>query len=925
MWIVWNAKEQQVMIATTLLTAPAVRPTVRPRQRGIDVFFAPQTIAVIGATDTAGGLAHTLLWNLVSHPFGGMIFPIDPQRTHVLGIQTYPTIADVPEPIDLAIVASPAPTVPAIIGQCVDAGVRGAIVLSAGFKETGPAGVELERQVLEAARRGDMRLIGPNSLGLMRPPSGLNATCASAMAQPGQVALLSQSGALGTAILDWSLRDQVGFSAFVSVGSMLDVGWGDLIDYLGDDPRTQSIVIYMESIGDARSFLSAARAVARTKPIIVLKAGRTTAAAKAAASHTGALVGSDAVLAAAFRRCGVLRVNTIAELFDMAEVLAKRPRSQGSRLAILTNAGGPGVLATDALVAYGGQLAELAPTTMDALNQVLPAQWSHGNPIDILGDADPARYARAAQIIAQDQHSDGMLVILTPQTMTDPTQTAEQITQAAQRSSKPLLASWMGGAAVAAGEAILNRASIPTFAYPDVAAHTFQYIWRYSENLRSLYETPQHPVDEEWGAPDRALAKQLIDAARSAGRTLLTEVESKQLLAAYAIPIVETQVARSEAEAVRCANAIGYPVVLKLWSETITYKTDVGGVCLNLRNAAAVRQAYRAIKRAIRDQVGAEHVLGVTVQRMVASTGYELIFGSSLDPHFGPVLLFGAGGRDVEISQDRALALPPLTTTLARRMMEGTRIYTALKGARGRGPVDMEALEQLLVRFSQLVVEQPWIKEIDINPLLASAEGLIALDARVVLHDPEVDEDALPAPAIRPYPTQYVAPWTLRDGTLVTIRPIRPEDEPLLSAFHQTLSEHSVYLRYFGPKALHQRAAHEQLTRVCFIDYDRELALVADHIDPASGRHEIIAVGQLIKLHDPSTAEFALIVGDRYQRCGLGAELLGRLLRIGREEQIDRVVGEILPDNMGMKQLCKRLGFRLKCSLTGPVLAELDL
>ncbi|HET9221124.1 MAG TPA: CoA-binding protein [Roseiflexaceae bacterium] len=550
-----------LMITTSppLVAAPQARPG--SRRHGLDVFFTPETVAVIGASDTPGSVGRILLWNLVSHPFGGMIFPINPTRGSVLGIEAYPTIADVPEPIDLAIVATPAPTVPAIISQCADAGVRGAIVLSAGFKETGSAGAELERQVLEAARRSTMRLIGPNCLGLIRPPSGLNACCASAMVQPGHVAFLSQSGALGSAILDWGSGDHVGFSAFVSVGSMLDVGWGDLIDYLGDDPHTHSIVIYMESIGDARSFLSAARAVARTKPIIVLKAGRTSAAAKAAASHTGVLVGSDAVLDAAFRRCGVLRVNTIAELFDMAEVLAKRPRSQGSRLAIVTNAGGPGVLATDALVADGGQLAELAPAAIEALDQVLPGDWSHGNPVDILGDADPQRYAKAVDIAVADPNSDGVLVILTPQAMADPTQTAEQITQVAQHSSKPLLASWMGGAAVVAGEAALNQANIPTFAYPDMAVHAFQYIWRYSENLRSLYETPQHPVDEEWGAPDRALAEQLIRVARSVGRTLLTEVESKQLLAAYTIPIVEAQVARSEVDAVRCANAIGYPVL----------------------------------------------------------------------------------------------------------------------------------------------------------------------------------------------------------------------------------------------------------------------------------------------------------------------------------------------------------------------------
>jgi acetyltransferase len=895
------------------------------RRRELDLFFVPETVAVVGASDTPGSLGRTVLWNLVSHPFGGMVFPINPNRGSVLGIQAYPLIADVPEPVDLAIVVAPAPTVPAIINQCADAGVRAAIVLSAGFREAGPDGVALERQVLEAARRGQMRLLGPNSLGLMRPLSGLNATCSNAMAQPGHVAVLSQSGALGTAILDWSLREQVGFSAFISVGSMLDVGWGELIDYLGDDPQTTSIVISMESIGDARSFLSAARAVARSKPIIVLKSGRTAAAARAAAAHTGGLVGDDAVVDTAFRRCGVLRVDTIEELFDTAEVLAKQPRPHGPRLAIVTNAGGPGVLATDALVAGGGQLAELAPSTIESLNQVLPAHWSHGNPIDILGDADPARYTRVVEIVAADPNSDGLLVILTPQAMTDPTRTAEQIAQVAQHSGKPLLVSWMGGAAVAEGEALLNRVNIPTFAYPDTATHAFQAMWRYNEGLHSLYETPEHSVDEEWGAPDHAQVTQLIEAARASGRTTLGEVESKQILAAYSIPSVETRIARSAAEAVRCANAIGYPVVLKLWSETITHKSEVGGVWLSLSSATAVRQAYRAIKAAVGARVGVEQFLGVTVQPMIASSGYELIVSSSLDEDFGPVLLFGAGGQSAEVFQDQALGLPPLTTTLARRVMEQTRIYGALTGVRGRAPIDLAALEQLLVRFSQLIVEQPWIKEIEINPLHASAEGLVALDARVVLYDATVAEASLPKLAIRPYPAQYVAPWTLRDGTPATIRPIRPEDEPLLSAFHQSLSEQSIYLRYFGPKALSQRTAHEQLTRVCFIDYDREIALVAEHKNPETGAHEIIAVGQLIKLHRTNAAEVALLISDRYQRRGLGTELLCRLLEVARNEQLDRVVGQILPDNIGMKRLFQRLGFKLRYTLDNPVMVELEL
>jgi len=899
---------------------------LRPSPESLDVFFAPERVAVIGATENAGSVGRTVLWNLIRSPFGGTVFPINPKRSNVLGIKAYPKIADVPEQVDLAVIITPAPSVPAVIGECVGAGVKAAIVISAGFKESGAAGEALERQVLEQARQGQMRIIGPNCLGVMSPLTGLNATFASAMARPGNVGFISQSGALCTAILDWSFSEHVGFSAFVSVGSMLDVGWGDLIYYLGDNPRTKSIVIYMESIGNARSFLSAAREVALTKPIIVIKAGRTEAAAKAAASHTGALAGSDEVLDAAFRRSGVLRVASIADLFYMAEVLAKQPRPKGPRLTILTNAGGPGVLATDALVTGGGELADLSDETTAALNQLLPPHWSHNNPIDILGDAGPERYAKAVEIAAKDPHSDGLLVILTPQAMTDPTQTAEQLKTYARLQGKPILASWMGGAEVAAGEAILNRADIPTFSYPDTAARAFNYMWRYSYNLRGLYETPSLLTGPDQGAPDRALAEEIIQNARRSGRTLLTEFESKQVLAAYGIRTVETRLATSVETAVKFADEIGYPVVLKLFSETITHKTDVGGVELNLSDAASVRRAYRVIEAAVRERAGAEHFLGVTVQPMIKLDGYELIIGSSLDAQFGPVLLFGSGGQLVEVFKDHALALPPLNATLARRMMEQTRIFTALKGVRGREPVDLAALAHLLVRFSQLVVEQPWVKEIDINPLLASAEALVALDARIVVHGPEVSEDDLPRPAIRPYPIQYVAPGALKDGSAITIRPICPEDEPLMVKFHETLSEQSVYYRYFYPMKLSQRVAHERLTRICFIDYDRELALVAERQHPQTGAREIIAVGRLNKLHGRNEAEFAILISDQFQRQGLGTELLGRLLEVGRQEKLGRIIGHILLDNRGMQRVCEKLGFHLRyVAQEGQVKAEIEL
>ncbi|MFN9648759.1 MAG: bifunctional acetate--CoA ligase family protein/GNAT family N-acetyltransferase [Pseudanabaena sp.] len=881
----------------------------KKQRHPLDCIFRPRSVAVIGASEREGSVGRTLLWNLIRSPFGGTVFPVNPQRHSVLGIKSYRDIASVPEIVDLVIIATPAATVPQVIRECVAVGVKGAIIISAGFKEIGEQGAALEQEVLAEARKGGMRIIGPNCLGLMNPLAGLNATFAGTSARSGNVAFISQSGALCTSILDWSLGENVGFSAFVSIGSMLDVGWGDLIEYLGDDPHTHSIVLYMESIGNAHAFLSAAREVAMDKPIIVLKVGHTEAAAKAAASHTGALTGSDEVLNAAFRRCGVLRVHTISDLFDMAETLAKQPRPKGNRLSIVTNAGGPGAIATDALISGGGTLSELAPETIQKLNQFLPAQWSHHNPIDILGDASSDRYAQTLEVVADDPNSDAMLVILTPQAMTNPTQTAEKL-KSYSKLGKPILSSWMGGAEIAAGTEILNQANIPTFPYPDTAVRLFNYMWRYTYNLKGIYETPSLPVDSDLHAPDRQLAERILTQATKSDRYLLTEYESKNLLAAYGIPTVPTEIATSDIEAVEIADRFGYPVVLKLHSEKITHKTAVGGVRLNLEDAAAVTRAFMAIAAKVRT-IDPEAFLGVTVQPMVKMEGYELILGSSLDPQFGEVMLFGMGGQLVEVFKDRALALPPLNTTLAKRMMEQTRIYEALQGVRGRKAIDLAKLEQLLVNFSQLVVEQPQIREVDINPLLVSEDGMIALDARVVLH---TDDDIAqrPIPAITPYPTKYVQCWQSRKGDRVTIRPIRPEDEPLMVQFHQNLSEESVYLRYAHIVKLTKRIAHERLTRICFIDYDREMVLAADYKNPETCEHEILGVARLSKSHGMNEAEFALIVSDRYHHQGLGTELLRRILEIGKEQNLEAIVGYILNSNEPMQSICRKLGFKLQ-------------
>jgi acetyltransferase len=896
---------------------------LRADRHPLDPIFKPTSVALVGASERAGSVGRTVLWNLISSPFGGTIYPVNPKRSNILGICAYPSLQALPEVPDLVVVCTPADGVPNLLRECVELGIPSGIVISAGFKETGEHGKELENEIMRIVQ-GRMRIVGPNCLGVMNPVLGLNATFANSMARPGSVAFISQSGALCTAVLDWSTRENVGFSGFVSIGSMLDVNWGDLIDYFGSDARTHSIVIYMESIGDASSFLSAAREVSLSKPIIVIKAGRTAAAAKAAASHTGSLTGSDDVLEAAFRRVGVLRVNSIAEIFFMTEVLAMQPRPRGNRLCIVTNAGGPGVLATDALIQGGGELAELSAESMASFNAILPSAWSHANPVDILGDAEPERYAKSLEIASKDPSIDGMLVIMTPQGMTNPTQIAEQLKPYAKGLGKPVLASWMGGESVVQGEGILNRAGIPSFDHPDTAVRAFNYMWRYSYNLHGLYETPS--PNAAAFHPNHARASELLSAARGSGRTILTEYESKKLLECYGIPSVPTEIAETEDAAQIAAAAIGFPVVLKLHSFTITHKTDVGGVALNLPDAASVRRAFNQIRDNVEAKAGTGHFQGVTVQPFAKQEGYELILGSSLDPQFGPVLLFGTGGQLVEVFEDRSLALPPLNTTLARRMMEQTRIYKALKGVRGRKSVDMAALEELMVRFSDLVIENPAIKEIDINPVLASAERLLALDARVVVHDQSVPDAQLPHSAIRPYPARYVGEWTMKDGQPVTIRPIRPEDEPLMIEFHKKLSERSVYLRYFQPLKLTQRTAHDRLTRICFIDYDREMALVVERKKP-DGTPDIIAVGRLSKIHGRPEAELAALVEDEFQGKGLGVELYRRLIQVARDQHLAKVHSNMLGENREMQHLCKRLGFHLSAPdlEDNLVLAELTL
>ncbi|MCC6367347.1 MAG: GNAT family N-acetyltransferase [Bryobacterales bacterium] len=793
------------------MSKPHVKSPVEPahslfgRERyPLDVFFKPDSVAVIGATEAPGSVGRTTLWNLISSPFGGTVYPVNPKRSSVLGVRAYPSVREVPEAVDLAVVVTPAQTVPGIIRECVEAGVKGAIVLAAGFRELGPRGEALEQQVLEEARKGSLRIIGPNCLGVMCPTTGLNATFANAMARQGTVAFLSQSGALCTAVLDWSHRELVGFSAFVSIGSMADVGWGDLIDYLGNDARTRSILIYMESVGDARSFLSAAREVALTKPVIVIKAGRTAEGARAAAAHTGAVPGRDDVLDAALRRCGVLRVSHISDLFYMAEVLSKQPRPRGKRLAIVTNAGGPAVLATDMLITGGGDLAPLSEDTMAALNQALPSEWSHANPIDILGDAKPERFAKVVEIVAKDPNSDGILVVLAPQANTDPTETAEQMKPFAKLGKKPILASWMGGMDVAGGVALLRSAEIPTFAYPDTAVRMFLYMGAYTEDLRGIYETPLMEAADEGMAEARAI----LDA-----RPSLSGEEARELLAAYGISLPEDS---------------------------------------------------------------------------------PLAVGSFVDERFGPVVFMeGEWG-------ERVYGLPPLTTSLAAVVLERLQTHAQISEQR-------EMYLRLLVRLGRLIVEHPRIRNLRI------AAGKVELE----LYPPETPADRLPKPAIRPYPVEYASDWQMKNGERVSIRPIRPEDEPLIVQFHQTLGDRTVYFRYLSALKLSTRIAHERLIRICFIDYTRQMALVVERENPQTGGPEIIAVGRLAKdmqafARGRREAEFALVVSDSFQGQGLGKELLRRLIRVARDEGVETVFGEISAENAPMQAICRGMGFQIQ-------------
>lgn len=872
----------------------------------LDRIFKPQRIALYGVTENPKSVAGTVLRNVVGSGFRGAVYPINPSCEAVLGVHCFPGLAQLPRTPDLAVICSPAPQVPAIVRECGEAGVRGLIIISAGFREAGAEGRCLEEQVRsEAARFEGMRILGPNCLGVMVPAQNLNLTFAGVASRPGRVAFVSQSGALCTSVLDWAVEAHVGFSYFVSVGNMLDVDFADLIDYFGEDESTDSIILYVESLREARRFMTAARAFARSKPIVAYKAGRFPESEKAAASHTGALASEDAVYEAAFQRAGIARVFEIGDIFNCVELVGRQKRPSGPRLGIITNAGGPGVMATDALMARQGVMAELSAGTIAALDEALPPAWSHGNPVDVLGDARSKRYAKALQILVADAGVDAVLAILTPQAMTNPSATAREVAAIAERTHKPVLAAWLGGKSMREGIEILTAAGIATYPTPEDGVKAFMTLCAYSRNLEILFETPKDvPVTF---ALDRAELRRTLGPLLAEEQTL-SEAATKQLLEAYGIPGTRPESASSAEEAVRLARQVGYPVVLKVLSPEISHKSDVGGVALDLRDDGAVRIAYEGILGMARQRQPGARLAGVTVQPMIQASGAtEMILGTKRDPVFGSVILVGLGGVMAEVYRDRALGLPPLNERLARRMLESLRSWPLLQGFRGRAPVNLDRLVEIMIRFSYLVADYPEIVELDVNPLLVSSRDVLALDARAVVAPVAPDARPYAHLALRPYPEEQVRRVTLRDGTALTLRPIRPEDEPRWKALLASCSPEALYARF---RYLFQWSTHEAATRYCFIDYDREIAIVAESED-GNGARSLLGVGRLISDPDQDTGEYAVLVTDAYQNRGLGSVLTDTCLEIARSWGLRRVVAQTTSDNVRMIAVFQERGFEV--------------
>ena len=875
----------------------------------LDQIFKPQRIALFGVTPNPNSVSGKVLSNLVNGGFRGVVYPINGNSEAVLGIPCYPDLKDLPKLPDLGIICNPASDVPEVVRRCGEVGIHGLIIISAGFGEVGSEGKVLEDRIkFEMQQFDGMRIFGPNCLGIIAPNLNLNASFASGMPQKGHIAFISQSGALCSSVLDWAHEEKIGFSYFVSIGNTIDVDFGDLIDYFGEDEGTRSIILYIESITSARKFMTAARAFARSKPIIVYKAGRFTQSAEVASSHTGALATEDAVYDAAFQRIGIVRVLDIGEIFDCVELIGRQKIPKGPRLGIVTNAGGPGVMAVDALVESRGILAELSNESILRLNEYLPTAWSHRNPVDVLGDARSKRILKATRIVLEDPGVDAVLVILTPQAMTNPETTARSIGQLKDTTSKPILGVWLGGRRMRDGIRILTESGIAVYRTPEQAVHAFMTLVDYARNLESLYETPKD-VSVEFSL-DRKKLRSQFEVLLSNGQTILTEETSKAPLNAYGIPVTQVYSAKHVDEAIKIAEQIGYPIVMKIHSPEITHKTDVGGVALNLMNEAAVRTAYRQILSSVRDKNPSANIKGMLVQSMVNHDyGIELILGTKKDPVFGTVIMVGAGGITAELADDQTLGFPLLNERLAKHMLESLKIWPLLQGYRGRPPLNVDKIVEILIRLSYLAADIPEIKELDINPLLVTPNDIIALDARVILDTTPIDQETKTYEhlALRPYPEEYVQSKRLLDDTRVVLRPIKPEDETMWFELLRNCSRESIYMRF--RYAFHWES-HDVASRYCFIDYDREMAIVAEILKDE--KRELLGVGRVIADPDHDSCEYAILVADAWQNKGLGSLLTDYCLEIAADWGLRRFVAQTTKDNPRMISVFRERGFNIQ-------------
>ncbi|MCP3994298.1 MAG: GNAT family N-acetyltransferase, partial [bacterium] len=883
------------------------------RPHYLSALFAPKSVAMFGASETPDSVGKVVFTNLLEGGFQGDIYAINPKRETVQGQVAYDDLDSIGEDIDLAIVATPARTVPGIVEQCGLFGIKSMIIMSAGFREVGEQGRALEEKVKDAARTHGIRFMGPNCLGLIRPSLGLNATFGNNSASEGGIALVSQSGALCTSILDWAENRDVGFSAVVSTGIAADIDFGDILDYLASDPKTESIILYVEGLTDSRRFMSGLRAAARIKPVIAIKAGRSTEGAAASMSHTGALVGGDEAFTAALNRSGVVRVDNISQVFAAAGTLSSKYKSAGNRLAIITNAGGPAVLATDHAPEVKLEIADLSEETMKELNEVLPATWSHGNPVDIIGDAPPERYQAAVDIVLKDSGVDGVIVILTPQAMTAPVEVAEAVVAASEKNRKPIITSWMGGKQVDPARSLFRQARIPTFNTPEAAVDAFHYLAAYKANQQLLLQTPGRlPLEHE--EPNIEAARLIIEAALNEKRSVLTEPESIALLEAFDIPTVRNGIARSAEEALVLATSMGFPVAMKIYSEDISHKSDVGGVKLNIRNAADVRGNYRELIERVQRKRPEANLEGVTVEAMHRTTnGREVMVGVLNDPVFGPVISFGAGGTFVEVMEDAAIAIPPINERLARNLISRTKVAKALGEFRNMPAANKDALVDVLLRVSNMACELPWLKEMDINPLILDEHQAMAVDARIVVGVPKPSPDAYAHMAIHPYPADLESTFQLPDGRDVTIRPIRPEDAEIEQDFIRNLSDEAKYFRFMH--AVHELTP-EMLVRFTQIDYDREMALIA--VTEQDGKEVEHGVVRYVTNPDLNSCEFAVVISDEFQGHGIGQRMLTRLMEIARSRGLDMMEGEVLTTNHRMLELVRSMDFQVQTSTENP-------